>query len=74
MQITITQALAIFILSTSIARSSPSYLNFVDRLKNTRNNSKFRQGLYVLCSSILALPEFFSTAKIVDFVIVLTKL
>ena len=73
MQITITQTLAIFVLSLSLARSSKAFLDLVERLKASSTNSYLLRIAYLLCGGIAVLPDFFCSAKAVDFVVLLAK-
>lgn len=73
MQITITQFLALALLSLSLARSSTEFLGLVERLKQASSKSVLRRTAYALCASVTALPDFFCSSKAVDFVILLAK-
>lgn len=73
MQITVTQILALALLSLSLARSSSSFLSLVERLKQSSTTSFPRRIAYAVCASVAALPDFFCSSKAVDFVILLAK-
>ena len=73
MHITVTQYLAIFVLSLSLARSSKSFLGLVEQLKQASANSVIMRTAYVLCAGIALLPDFFCSAKAIDFVVLLAK-
>lgn len=73
MQITITQFIALVLLSLSLARSSSTFLSLVERLKQASSKSILRRTAYAVCASVTALPDFFCSSKAVDFVILLAK-
>jgi len=73
MQITVTQFLALALLSLSLARSSTVFLSLVERLKQASATSFPRRTAYAVCASVTALPDFFCSSKAVDFVILLAK-
>lgn len=73
MQITVTQFLALALLSLSLARSSSSFLGLVERLKQASSKSFLRRIAYAVCAIVTALPDFFCSSKAVDFVILLAK-
>ncbi len=73
MQITATQILALVVLSLSLARSSKTFHAFVERLKQASTDSIFVRTAYLLCGGIAILPDFFCSAKVVDFVVLLAK-
>jgi membrane-associated phospholipid phosphatase len=73
MQITVTQFLALALLSLSFARSSPAFLSLVERLKQASATSFPSRIAFGLFASVTALPNFFCSSKVVDFVILLAK-
>jgi len=73
MHITTTQIFALFVLSLSLARSSKSLLALIERLKESGSNSRGSRTAYFMIFWIALLPDFFCSAKAVDFVVLLAK-
>lgn len=73
MHITITQSLALLLLTLALTRSSEAFLNALNWLKQAKSRSLIFHSAYSVCAAIAALPDFICSAKALDFAVMLVK-
>lgn len=71
--ITFTQSLALLALGLAFFRSSKTLGDLLPWLQQAKENSPLHRFGYILCAAISAIPDFFSSSKAIDLIVLFTK-